>query len=186
MRFLVRMLATDTTRESFLASSRALARSVGADARNPKWTSYGALEIDIFCPTKGDFDLFLSVIRPLARIEFHRDLNVAPPHKPEAKIFEEARDYFNAERYWECHEALEGVWRLKHGDEKRFLQGVILICAAFVHHQKGENQVAMGVLRRAIPLLQFPSETYGGVAIGPLKRSAQSILDEGRFSNFRV
>jgi len=186
LRFLIRLLAADTTKDALLASSRALARSVGAEARNPKWTSYGALEMDVFCPTKGDFDLFLSVIRPMAHVEFHRDLNVAPPHKPEAELLKEARDYFNAERYWECHEVLEGVWRLKHGDEKRFLQGVILVCAAFVHHQKEEDPVALGVLRRALPLLQYPSEAYGGFAIGPLKRDSQRILDEGRFTNFRV
>lgn len=31
-----------------------------------------------------------------------------------------AKQYFNDERYWECHEVLEGVWK-KHMREKKIL-----------------------------------------------------------------
>jgi hypothetical protein len=186
LRFLVRLLPDGTPRDAFLASVRSLARSVGAEARNPKWTSYGALEIDVFCPSRADFGVFLSVVEPLAELQFSRDLNVAPPHKSEEGLFAEAREYFNAERYWECHEVLEVVWRQKHGEEKRFLQGVILVCAAFVHHQKGQDLVALGVLRRALPQLEFPSRSYAGFSVTDLRENAQKILDRGQFSDFRA
>jgi hypothetical protein len=163
-----------------------MARSVGAEVRNPKRTSYGALEIDVFCPSRGDFDLFLSAVGPLAEIQFIRDLNLAPPHKTDAEILSEARALFNEERYWECHEVLEGLWRQKQGDEKRFLQGLILVCAAFVHHQKGEGAVALGVMKRALPQLEFPSRSLGGFDAVAVKENAQRILQSGRFSEFRV
>lgn len=186
MRFLIRLVAPGTSQESLLFTVRALARSVGAQSRNPKWTSYGALELDIFCPTKADFDLFLSAVGPLADLEFAKDLNVVPPHSQEEELFAEAREYFNSERYWECHEVLEGVWRLKHGEEKSLLQGIILVCAAFVHHQKGEESVALSILGRALKQLVFGAESYGGFSVSDLKRNVQEILSKRKFSNFVV
>ncbi len=185
MRFLVRLVG-ELPRERLLLAVKTVARSVGAEPRNPKWTSYGALELDIFCPTRADFDLFLLAVKPLARSEFARDLNAAPPHKTEKELFSEAREYFNSERYWESHEVLEGVWRLKQREEKRFLQGIILVCAAFVHHQKGEDEVALGVLRRAADQLDYPTPEYGGFSVPELKSHVQEILRSRRFSNFRV
>jgi hypothetical protein len=186
MRYLVRFVSSETPHENFLASVRVLARSVGGEARNPKWTSHGALEVDIFCPSRADFDLFLSASGPLYDLEFYRDLNEAPPHKSEEAQISEARDMFNHERYWECHEVLEGVWRLKDGVEKRFLQGLILVCAAFVHHQKGEEAVALSILRRASRQLDYPKPDYHGFKGEDLSRNVQEILQSGNFSNFRV
>ena len=186
MRFLARFVAPYVERTALLASVRSLARSVGVQARNPKWTSYGALEIDLFSPTKADLDMFLSLMDPLAELEFIRNLNTAPAHKTDEELLSEARELFNEERYWECHEVLEGLWRQKQGDEKRFLQGVILVCAAFVHHQKGEGEVALSVLERSSRQLDFPSPAYGGFVVAPLRKNVTAILASKRFSNFQV
>ena len=48
MRFLVRMKAKGVPRERLLGSTKAVARDLGVECRNPKWTSYGALELDVF------------------------------------------------------------------------------------------------------------------------------------------
>jgi hypothetical protein len=93
---------------------------------------------------------------------------------------------FNSERYWECHEVLEGLWRQKKGEEKRLLQGMILVCAAFVHHQKGEEDVALGVMRRAADQLEYSSESYGGFDVLGMKRNVQDLLKARRLSVFRV
>ena len=185
MRFLIRLKAPEAPPARLLAAVSAIARTFGADPRNPKWTSYGALELDVFSATRADFDLFVSAARPLAEFEFTKDLNVAPPHKDEGALFEEARSLFNAERYWESHEVLEGVWRNKHGEEKRLLQGIILVCAAFVHHQKGEPQVAMGVLKRSVPLLEYPGD-YGGFRVARIRKDVQNLIGTGSIANFRV
>ena len=126
VRFLVRLQPKRGQGPTFLPLVRSLAESVMAEARNPKWTSYGALELDIFAPSKSDFELFLAAVEPLARLEFSKNLSEAPPHKSKQELIEEARGYFNAERYWEAHETLESVWRSATGEEKRYLQGVIL------------------------------------------------------------
>jgi len=186
MRFLLRLTSEHPSRERFLTTVRTLARSLGVEARNPKWTSHDALEVDVFSPTRPDYDLFLAAISPIFEVEFSRDLNVAPPHQTEDEIVAEARGYFNSERYWECHETLEGLWRVKDGDEKRYLQGLILLCAAFVHHQKGEEQVALSVLGRAIPKLDFPSPSYHDLDVGAIREKAQTFAANRTFSPFEL
>jgi hypothetical protein len=186
LRFLVRLASTELPRETLLASMRSLARSAGAEVRNPKWTSYGALELDIFCPSKADFDVFLSVIGPVTQTEFVHDLNVAPPYRTEDEQLLEARSLFNSERYWESHEVLEGIWKQKQGEAKRFLQAVILVCAAFVHHQKGEENVALGVLKRAEAQLGFPEDEYGGISVSGLRHNVERVLSSEKFSEFKI
>jgi uncharacterized protein len=186
MRFLVRLGSSGLPPGKFLASVRSLGKSVGVEVRNPKWTSNGALEADVFSPTRGDFELFLSAVGPLHSLVFSRDLNEAPHHLSEEESFSVARGYFNDERYWECHEVLEGVWRLKEGEEKRFLQAIILVCAAFVHHQKGEAAVAFSVLERASRQLEFQAQVYHGIDVGLLQSNVRQALQKREFSNFRV
>ncbi len=186
MRYLVRFAPTSAGREDFLRSVRSVARATGAEARNPKWTSYGALELDIFTPSKVDFETFIAAVGPLGTLEFVRDLNQAPPHMSEEELFAEARSYFNSERYWECHETLESAWRNMRGNEKSYVQGLILVCAAFVHHQKGEGVVAMSVLRRALKQLDFGAKSYHGIEVEAFKRQVELIVSTGRFENFRI
>jgi len=186
MRFLVRLVTTTSKGDVFLSSVKALARAVGADARNPKWTSYGALELDVFTPTRADFELFLSVVGPICHLEFSRYLNEAPKHTSEEESFSEARAYFNSERYWECHEVLEGVWRNKGGDEKPFLQGLILVCAAFVHHQKRQDKVGLAMLERANRQLDFPAVHYHGIDMIHFRPRVTEILSSGKFSVFTI
>jgi len=165
---------------------KSVARSVGAEARNPKWTSYGALELDVFCPTAADLETFLATVKPIAKIEFVTDLNRAPVHLPDDEIVSNAKGLFNAERYWECHEALEGLWRQKQGDEKRVLQGLILVCAAYVHHQKGENGVALSVLRRGAKMLESPLKEYGALNLSVVRSNVLLILETGTMAGFRI
>ncbi|MDE1852153.1 MAG: DUF309 domain-containing protein [Thaumarchaeota archaeon] len=104
----------------------------------------------------------------------------------DCELFSEARALFNGERYWECHEVLEGLWRTKQGEEKRLLQGIILVCAALVHHQKGEEDVSLGVLRRALAQIEYSEPEYGGFAVTGLRRNVEDILQSKKVSNFRV
>ncbi len=44
---------------------------------------------------------------------------------------------FNAGLFFECHEFFEDVWRAAPPPARAFYQGVILVAAAFYHHEKG-------------------------------------------------
>jgi hypothetical protein len=176
----------ESPRSSYLSSIRTLARSVGAEARNPKWTSYGALELDIFSPTAADFETFLAAAKPIAKTEFVTDLNRAPEYLTDEEILSKARRLFNAERYWECHEVLEGLWRQKQGEEKRVLQGIILVCAAYVHHQKAEEGVALGVLGRGARMLELPTKEYGSINLSTIRNKIRRMLETGTISDLRI
>jgi hypothetical protein len=165
---------------------RSLASNLGVEVKNPKWTSYGALEMDFFTQSRGDFELCREVLSPLCEIEFVKDLNVAPPHMDDSEIVQEARSLFNAERYWEGHEVLEGMWRNLKGEDKSYVQGIILVCAAYVHHQKGENDVATGVLRRAVKQLVYDKVDYKGIDTAELRRKVEAILQTGVFAPFTI
>ncbi len=186
LRFLLRLKPKGQSQQEFVRTLRLLAKSIGAESKNPKWTSYGALEMDVFAPGKSDFELLTRIVEPLSSVEFARDLNVAPEHKSDDELFKEAWGYFNSERYWECHEVLEGVWRVRTGEDKRYLQGLILVCAAFVHHQKGEDKVALGILGRASGQLTYSTRIYHGLDTARFAEDAASILKAGTFRNFKV
>ncbi len=186
MRFLLRLVPHAPDRQAFLASARALAKNTGARVTHPRWTSYGGLEIDVFVPSPQDFALFVSVIEPLAKLEFERNLDEPPRFKPKEKVIEEAVDYFNSERYWECHEALEGVWRPARGRERLLLQALILVCAAQVHEQRGERDVALGIYRRALPQISWEEGSYYGVDIPLLRKRVEFSIEKGVVSPIRI
>ena len=185
MRFLVRLTPAGADRDAALSTVRGIAANLGGRAVNPKWTSYGALEIDIFAPSREDFEVIMAALSPLGTVEFAKDLQEPPRFQPKEQTMLEATALFNAERFWEAHEALESLWRVAEGDEKRLLQGLILVCAAFVHQQKGEDAVALGVARRALPLLVWKQPAYYSVDVVRVRESVATILEGGKFSLFR-
>ena len=179
MRFLVRFLPEDKDRARLLSAVRSIAANLGGRAVNPKWTSYGALEIDIFGPTRQDFDVILAALEPLGRMEFTKDLQEPPKFLPKEQAIEEAVTLFNAERFWEAHEVLESLWRVAEGDEKKVLQGLILVCAAFVHLQKGKPDVALGVARRGMALLVWTPGPYYSIDVAQVRERIAAIVKTG-------
>jgi hypothetical protein len=186
MRFLFRMVLSDTDIAYATSVVRGIASSLGGSAVNPKKTSYGALEMDVFVESRQDFDLFLAAVEPVGRVEFYRDLQEAPTFMPTAEALEEAVSLFNSERFWEAHEVLESKWRVAQGDEKLLLQGLILVCASFVHEQKGKDEVALGVAKRALPLLKWDESRYHGIDVASLRLTVADEVAAGKLSIFRI
>ncbi len=187
LRFLARFVTQGQgSEESLLKFVRTLAENLGSSARNPKWTSYGALEIDVFAKGEADFETLLAAIEPMVKVEFTRNLDESPKHLERGQAIELAISYFNQERYWESHEILESVWRISDGDEKGLLQGMILVDAAFVHVQKKEPDIALGVLRRAIKQLEWNERYYHGMDIQAIREKTMRIIDDGKFEVFRI
>lgn len=61
-------------------------------------------------------------------------------------------ELFNAEEFWEAHEALEEIW--KETKDDRFLRGLIVFAAAFVHVQRGNASGCRKVLEKCIVWLE--------------------------------
>lgn len=186
VRFLLRVIPNEPERQEFLASLKTIGGSLGASVKHPRWTSYGALEVDVFTPSIQDFQLLVAALEPLSNVEFTKNLDEVPPFKPKEEVVEEAIGYFNSERYWECHETLESVWRPSKGEERSLVQGIILVCAALVHEQRGERGVALGIYRRALPQIAWQELTYHGIDIPHLRRNVERSLAEERLSPFKI
>jgi len=187
LRFLLRVHPfRGRSKEANLKVLRSLGRFFGAEVRNPKLTSYGAIEVDVFTGSREDFSLLEAAISPLMRIEFSHYLDEPPRFLPNEDAVELARSYFNAERFWECHEVLEGIWRRTQGEEKRLLQGIILVAAAYVHGQKEEPQVAIGMLRRAGPKIHWTSDQYYGIDLNALRLAVSRVIESHILELFRI
>jgi hypothetical protein len=185
-RFLLRAVPNEPDRQRFLGSLKAIGGNIGASVKHPRWTSYGALEVDVLTPSAEDFELFVATVEPLSKVEFTKNLNDVPPFKQKEDVLEEAVRYFNSERYWECHETLESIWRPAKGGERSLVQGIILVCAALVHEQRGEREVALGIYRRALPQIAWQERKYHGIDISSLRRNVELSLEEGELRPFKV
>jgi predicted metal-dependent hydrolase len=57
---------------------------------------------------------------------------------------------FNAEHFFEAHEALEDAWREAPAKDKKFLQGVVQLAVALHHYSTGNVVGSRSVLARAL------------------------------------
>jgi predicted metal-dependent hydrolase len=81
-------------------------------------------------------------------------------------------DLFNRERFWEAHNALEGLWRKTRNTT---LQGLIMLAAAFVKLQEGHPDKFERMLKEALHLLK---EDVGCIKMGQLMEKAEKALLE--------
>jgi hypothetical protein len=75
--------------------------------------------------------------------------------EPEYEAFAEC---WNREKFFEAHEALEGLW-VRTRDPGQ--QGLIQLAAALYHVQRGNMKGARTMIERALPRLRHPSSVPG-------------------------
>ncbi len=80
--------------------------------------------------------------------------------------------YFNSERFWECHEAFEGVWKQCFGREKEIVNGIILYAVAFAHAQEDELSIGIGMLRRVLEKLGTSPSMYHSIDVDRIRKKA--------------
>jgi hypothetical protein len=80
------------------------------------------------------------------------------------QCYREGRELFHAQRYFDCHEVWEDLWRQSRGAQKQLLQGLIQAAVGCHHWQHGNPVGARRVwtrsllnLRAAAPLLGLES-----------------------------
>src|SRR5690606_23561314 len=79
----------------------------------------------------------------------HRGRRPSSPEAHDAMFpapYETFISLFNAQRFWDAHEVLEGPWRRSCS---RFYKGLIIYASAFVHLQRG-NPVGIGKQMRKV------------------------------------
>ena len=97
-----------------------------------------------------------------------------------------ARNLFNTEKYWRAHEILESIWKNSYGNEKALLNGIILVAAAFVHHEKNENEICISILKRALMKLERASGYYFGIRLDEIKDLISEIVKTGNVQRFNI
>ncbi len=90
------------------------------------------------------------------------------------EVLGEALRLWREGRYFEVHEVLEEAWREARGEERRFLQGLILLAAAL--HQQGLGKSGLRNLRKAEARLRGLPSPYLGLDWRPLLLEARRRL----------
>ena len=102
------------------------------------------------------------------------------------KAISEGVDYFNNERFWECHEILEGVWKNCNGNEKFLVQGLILVAAGLVHYQKDEDSICISIFNRALEKLERSNGEYHNIDIDKIKKTITEMINSKDVSCFMI
>ena len=135
-----------------------------------------AVEFDLFASDQADLAAKKSVLEEkIARVLTVKPLDVLPKPREKLEVLREGISLFNDERFWECHEVLEQIWHPAHGVERSTIQGLILTAAALVHHQKGEDDVCLRMLRKAFDKLGSQN-VYEGVDLKHVRAQIQEMI----------
>ena len=141
------------------------------------------IELDVSVP-KNNLELLLEKLVSIGKVVHSRYIIEEQIEKNQ--LINDGIFYFNNERFWESHEALEGAWKECIGDEKELIQGLILIAAAFVHYQKYENKICLSVLNRALQKLHNKSGNYHQINIDVIKQKLFHMLDKNEIIIFAI
>jgi hypothetical protein len=148
-----------------------------------------AVEFDLYSNDTASKEASIRELsKEYGKLLLERDLteeNKLPPTvEDKEKAVDQSVALFNEQRYWECHEAMEQIWRREtNPKEKALQQGVILCASALVHAQKDEDAICLGMISRALAKLnQWDEETYYALNVGTLRRSMEEIQKSGRIS----
>ncbi len=137
-----------------------------------------AIEFDLFSKDAASREKALVALENrFGKILTQRNLLEDPPPRGKEVVVNSAKELFNEQRFWECHETLEQVWRGESkGKEKDVQQGIILAASAFVHSQKDEDRVCLGMIPRALAKLESWAEgNYYSFDVAKLKQSLNEI-----------
>jgi len=122
-----------------------------------------------------DYDFFgpINIIGSLIRLE---ELNEVTDFISGEDAVMSSVFLFNMERYWKSHEVLESVWKCSMGQTKNLLNGLILVDAAYVHFQKGENAIFFSILNRSLEKFRDYSEYFYDINMEFLLRDINKII----------
>lgn len=141
------------------------------------------LEFDVSTPLE-QLDMFVGKLGPIAGLDHARHLVEEKVEKE--KALNDAVFYFNNERFWECHEVLESVWKATYEGEKDLVQGIILVAAALVHYQKGENDICLSIMGRAMEKLASSGGKYHGIDVDSFKKKVAEMTKSGSIAAFVI
>jgi predicted metal-dependent hydrolase len=90
--------------------------------------------------------------------------------------FQEGVEHFNRRDYYAAHDAWESLWLERFGEEKDFLQGLILCAVALLHYRRSNFRGARSRFRAALERLEPYPDVYAGVDLRNFRRRMNGVL----------
>jgi uncharacterized protein len=138
-------------------------------------TSLSADDLNFFEP--------INILGSLIRLE---ELNEVTDFISHEDAVMSAVFLFNMERYWKSHEVLESVWKNSKGQTKNLLNGLILVDAAYVHLQKGENAIFFSILNRSLEKFKDYSEYFYDINMEILLKDIHKMIQTEKASIIKM
>ncbi len=168
--------------KDILRQSRRLATGMDLILRDCR-VSKKYVEFDTSIP-QSNLDELIKKLSSIGPLDHAKHVVEEIVEKEEA--ISEGVSYFNNERFWECHEILEGVWKNCNGDEKFLVQGLILVAAGLVHYQKDEDYICISIFNRALEKLKNSSGNYHNIDIDKIKKTVNEMICSKDVSSFLI
>ena len=165
-----------------LHKSRDLCSGMNVTIRDAR-VSRQFLEFDVSV-NKENLDVLVTKMKPLGELDHAK--HVVEEEIPKDDAIKDGICYFNDERFWECHEVFEGVWKKCYEGERELLQGIILVAASLVHYQKNENEICISILNRALKKLVNTSGQYHNIDVDGLRKKVNEIITSGKITTFSI
>lgn len=141
------------------------------------------VELDVSVK-KEELDQLIKRLSPIGPI--HNIRHVIEEEFDKEQGIKDGIFYFNNERFWESHEAFEGVWKKCFGREKELVQGIILVAVAFAHGQKDELGIGIGMLGRALEKLGTSPSTYHSIDVDRIRDKTVQMQQDNNLTLFEI
>ncbi len=99
------------------------------------------------------------------------------PDRDPCALFQRGIDLFNAEDFFECHEALEEIWTHAQQPDRRFLQALIHFAVGFYHQGRNNRNGATRQLHKGLRKLRPYLPEWDGVRTGDMEREVRRRLE---------
>ena len=168
--------------KNILRESRRLASGMDLILRDCRISKkYVELDTSI---SQSNLDELIANLSPIGHLDHAKHVVEEIVEKEQA--ISEGISYFNNERFWECHEILEGVWKNCDGNEKFLVQGLILVAAGLVHYQKDEDGICISIFNRALEKLENSNGQYYDIDIDKIKQTITEMITSKSVSSFQI
>lgn len=90
--------------------------------------------------------------------------------------FLEGVELFNARDFYQAHDPWESLWLERFGEEKDFIQGLILSAVALHHYSRGNHRGARSRYRLSVDKLEKYPDSYWGVDLKKFRRRMSGTM----------
>jgi len=162
--------------------ARELCSDIGASIRVARVASK-FVEFDVSVE-KEKFDSLVEKLSSIGKLDNAR--HVVEEEIEKEQGIKDGIFYFNNERFWEAHEAWEGVWKKCNGLEKEVIQGIILVAVAFAHSQKNDDGVGLGMFGRALEKIGDFTGMYHNIDVDRIRKLITHMRKTREITRFQV